>query len=45
MKGKICYVIGTVYMEMPLKPNVLDDIARDVSFILARRDVLHNLLS
>lgn len=29
-KGKICYVIGTVYMEMPLKPNVMEDIARDV---------------
>ena len=30
-KGKLCFVIGTVYMEMPLKPNVLEDIARDVS--------------
>jgi hypothetical protein len=29
-KGRLCYVIGTVYMEMPLKPNVLDDIAQDV---------------
>lgn len=44
VKGKICYVIGTVYMEMSLKPNVLDDIARDVSFIYAQRDVLHNFL-
>ncbi|KAF7791237.1 hypothetical protein EIP86_002251 [Pleurotus ostreatoroseus] len=31
VKGQLCYVIGTVYMEMPLKPNVLDDIARDHS--------------
>lgn len=30
-KGKLCFIIGTVYMDMPLKPNVLDDIARDVS--------------
>ena len=32
-KGQLSYVIGTVYMDMPLKPNVLDDIARDVSVI------------
>ncbi|KAI0818851.1 DNA polymerase alpha/epsilon subunit B-domain-containing protein [Irpex lacteus] len=30
-KGQLSYVIGTVYMDMPLKPNVLDDIARDHS--------------
>lgn len=30
-KNQLCYIIGTVYMEMPMKPNVLDDIARDVS--------------
>ena len=29
-KGKLCFIVGTVYMEMPLKPNVLEDIARDV---------------
>lgn len=32
-KGQLSYVIGTVYMDMPLKPNVLDDIARDVSLL------------
>lgn len=32
-KGQLCFIIGTVYMEMPLKPNVLEDIARDVSVI------------
>ncbi|KAK7693224.1 hypothetical protein QCA50_002790 [Cerrena zonata] len=31
LKGQLCFVIGTVYMDMPLKPNVLDDIARDHS--------------
>lgn len=30
VKGKLCYMIGTVYLDMPLKPNVLDDIAKDV---------------
>lgn len=30
-KGKLCYIVGTVYMDMPLKPNVLEDLARDVS--------------
>ncbi|KAF8631413.1 hypothetical protein AX17_005091 [Amanita inopinata Kibby_2008] len=30
-KGQLCYIIGTVYMDMPLKPNVLEDIARDRS--------------
>ena len=30
VKGKLCYIVGTVYMDMPLKPNVLEDIARDV---------------
>lgn len=29
-KGQLCYIVGTVYMDMPLKPNVLDDVARDV---------------
>ncbi|KAF9533433.1 DNA polymerase alpha/epsilon subunit B-domain-containing protein [Crepidotus variabilis] len=30
-KGKLCYVVGTVYMDMPLKPNVIEDVARDQS--------------
>ncbi|KAJ7219059.1 DNA polymerase alpha/epsilon subunit B-domain-containing protein, partial [Mycena pura] len=29
--SKLCYIVGTVYMDMPLKPNVLEDIARDNS--------------
>lgn len=31
IKGQLCYIVGTVYMEMPLKPNVLADIGKDVS--------------
>jgi len=30
MKGKVCWIIGTVYIEMPLKANVLKDLAKDV---------------
>lgn len=29
--GKLCYIIGTIYMDMSLKPNVLEDLAREVS--------------
>ncbi|RUS20370.1 DNA polymerase delta small subunit [Endogone sp. FLAS-F59071] len=28
-QGQACYIIGTVYMEMPLKPNILDDITKE----------------
>jgi hypothetical protein len=29
-EGQLCYLIGTVYVDMPLKPNVLNDIAQEV---------------
>lgn len=29
--GKVCFIVGTVYMDMVLKPNVLEDLAREVS--------------
>jgi DNA polymerase delta subunit 2 len=28
-QGQLCWVVGTVYMEMPLKPNILEDISRE----------------
>ncbi|EIN03671.1 hypothetical protein PUNSTDRAFT_139385 [Punctularia strigosozonata HHB-11173 SS5] len=28
VKSQLCYIVGTVYMDMPLKPNVLEDIGR-----------------
>jgi DNA polymerase delta subunit 2 len=28
-QGELCWVVGTVYMEMALKPNVLDDISKE----------------
>lgn len=30
-QGELCWVAGTVYMDMPLKPNILDDVSKDVS--------------
>ncbi|KAF8559488.1 hypothetical protein OG21DRAFT_1473884 [Imleria badia] len=31
VKSQLCWILGTVYMEMPLKPNVLEDLGRDHS--------------
>ncbi|KAK1065078.1 DNA polymerase delta small subunit Cdc1 [Friedmanniomyces endolithicus] len=28
-QGELCWIAGTVYMEMPLKPNVLEDIGKE----------------
>ncbi|KAK4250681.1 DNA polymerase alpha/epsilon subunit B-domain-containing protein [Corynascus novoguineensis] len=28
-QGQLCWVAGTVYMDMPLKPSVLEDVAKD----------------
>ncbi|MCJ1415017.1 hypothetical protein MMC32_001347 [Xylographa parallela] len=28
-QGELCWVMGTIYMDMPLKPNILDDISKD----------------
>ncbi|KAH6626911.1 DNA polymerase alpha/epsilon subunit B-domain-containing protein [Chaetomium sp. MPI-SDFR-AT-0129] len=28
-QGHLCWVAGTVYMDMPLKPSVLDDVSKD----------------
>lgn len=34
-QGELCWVTGTIYMDMALKPNILDDISKDVSLITA----------
>lgn len=31
-QGELCWIVGTVYMQMGLKPNVIDDIAKEVCF-------------
>ncbi|RHZ50145.1 DNA-directed DNA polymerase delta subunit POL31, partial [Aspergillus thermomutatus] len=28
-QGELCWVAGTVYMDMPLKPNILDDLSKE----------------
>jgi DNA polymerase delta subunit 2 len=30
-QGELSWVVGTVYMDMPLKPNVLDDLSKEAS--------------
>ena len=34
-QGELCWVVGTVFMELPLKPNVLEDIAKEVFLEMA----------
>lgn len=41
VKSRLCYIVGTVYMDMPLKPNVMEDIARDVSSFSFRHRFFH----
>ena len=31
-EGKLCLVVGTVYMDMPLKPNILRELTDQVKF-------------
>lgn len=30
-QGELCWVAGTVFMDMPLKPSILEDVSKDVS--------------
>ncbi|KAG5916497.1 hypothetical protein E4U42_007621 [Claviceps africana] len=32
-QGDLCWVAGTVYMDMPLKPNILEDVSKDASLV------------
>lgn len=32
-QGELCWVAGTVYMDMLLKPNILDDLTKEVGII------------
>ena len=32
-QGEICYNVGNVYCSMPLKPDVLEDLTREVSHL------------
>lgn len=37
-QGELVWVVGTIYMDLPLKPNILEDLARDVCISLVRED-------
>lgn len=41
-QGELCWVSGTVYMDMPLKPNILEDVSKDVC---DRASELYNIKS
>lgn len=32
-QGELVWVAGTIFMDMPLKPNILDDVSKDVCTI------------
>ena len=36
-QGELCWVVGTVFMDMPLKPNILEDIAKEVGIRVANQ--------
>lgn len=38
-QGELCWVAGTVYMDMRLKPNILEDVSKDVSIFLSSADI------
>src|ERR1700760_884457 len=33
-QGEVCWVVGTVFMDMPLKPSIMEDLAKEVRFPL-----------
>lgn len=43
-QGELCWVVGTVYMDMPLKPNILDDVSKDVRIQLVAFLILTHLI-
>lgn len=40
-QGELCWVPGTVYVDMPLKPNILEDVSKDVSYWSPRTCMSH----
>lgn len=37
-QGEICWVVGTLYLSMHLKPDVLQDLTREVSMDISIED-------
>jgi hypothetical protein len=42
-QGALCWVIGTVYMEMVFKPNILDDIGKDVGLPFPNSELIKRM--
>jgi DNA polymerase delta subunit OB-fold domain len=42
-QGEVCWVTGTVFMDMPLKPNIMEDLGKEVGFFFLGIGVLHIL--
>ncbi|KAJ7940876.1 hypothetical protein B0H13DRAFT_2226237 [Mycena leptocephala] len=36
VKSQLCYIVGTVYMDMPLKPNVMEDMHEILIHVVLR---------
>lgn len=34
-QNALCYMIGTIYIDMPLKPNILDEVTAEVGCLKA----------
>lgn len=32
-QGELCWVAGTVYMHLPMKPNILEDLSKEVGLL------------
>jgi len=32
-QGELCWVVGTVYLELKMKPNVLDDLTKEARIL------------
>lgn len=41
-QGELCWVAGTVYMDMPLKPNILEDVSKDVGSLFRSTVSIYN---
>lgn len=41
-QGELCWVAGTVFMDMPLKPNILDDLSKEVKFLFPPFPLSHS---
>jgi hypothetical protein len=36
--GELCYMLGTIYLEMTAKPNVMNNLQDEASIFLCKKD-------